>query len=42
MPNYKIITDSSCDFTKQQYADLDLFLCSIRVKPMTASQKWTS
>lgn len=24
MPNYKIITDSSCDFTKQQYADLDL------------------
>ena len=24
MPNYKIVTDSSCDFTKQQYKDLDL------------------
>lgn len=24
MATYKIITDSSCDFTKQQYADLDL------------------
>lgn len=24
MPDYKIITDSSCDFTKQQYLDLDL------------------
>jgi len=24
MPNYKIITDSSCDFTKQQYKELDI------------------
>ena len=24
MPNYQIITDSCCDFTKQQYADLNL------------------
>ena len=24
MPNYQIVTDSCCDFTKQQYQDLDL------------------
>lgn len=29
MATYKIITDSSCDFTKQQYADLDLSFSSL-------------
>ena len=31
MSNYKIITDSSCDFTKQQYADLDLTYAPLQV-----------
>ncbi len=31
MAHYKIITDSSCDFTKQQYADLGLTFASLTV-----------